>query len=132
MITNVINIKYQLCILFVQIIYTFEILILSYGLRRRQNEYDLETIQNFLCSNIYFINRISMFYLVDSKSKIKEIIDKKHVEHDGKCGIYIPNLMRETELSIDNLNPILKELYSEKYFILRKGINGPMIFKKVK
>jgi len=73
-----------------------------------------------------------MCYLVDSKSKIKEIIDKKHVEYDGKCGIYIPNLMSETELSIDKLNPILKELYSEKYFILRKGINGPMIFKKVK
>lgn len=66
---------------------------------------------------------------MDNTEKVKSIIDKKHKESKGSCGIPIPNMAFEAGLLHEELNPILKKLYDDKYFILRNGINGKMIFK---
>lgn len=67
---------------------------------------------------------------MDDTQKVKEAIDEKHKSSGGSCGIYIPDLALETQLPYAVLNPILKQLYDEKYFRLREGLNGKMIFKK--
>lgn len=67
---------------------------------------------------------------MDSTEKVKGIIDKKHKDSNGSCGISIPDMALQSRLSNKELNPILKQLYAEKYFILREGVNGKLIFKK--
>lgn len=67
---------------------------------------------------------------MDHTEKVKSIIDKKNKDSNGSCGIAIPDMALQSQLSKEELNPILKQLYSEKYFILREGINGKLIFKK--
>lgn len=69
---------------------------------------------------------------MDHLQKVKEIIDKKHKSSNGSCGILIPDMAIEIGLSAEVLNPILRELYETKYFVLKQGINGKMIFKKIK
>lgn len=68
---------------------------------------------------------------MDDTQKVKEAIDGKHKSSGGSCGMYVPDLSKETELTYAVLRPILKQLYDEKYFILREGLNGKMIFKNV-
>jgi hypothetical protein len=36
------------------------------------------------------------------------------------------------DISLVELNEILKEMYEENYFRVRKGINGYLLFKKIK
>lgn len=67
---------------------------------------------------------------MDNTEKVKGVIDKKHADSNGRCGIYIPDMAIESSLPYEVLNPILRSLYNEKYFILKQGINGKMIFKK--
>jgi hypothetical protein len=67
---------------------------------------------------------------MDETERVKEIIDKKHSSSNGSCGILIPDLTIQSGLSYAALNPILRVLYDEKYFVLKQGINGKMIFKK--
>jgi len=67
---------------------------------------------------------------MDHTEIVKGIIDKKNKDSNGSCGISIPDMALQSQLSNEELNPILKQLYSEKYFILREGINGKLIFKK--
>lgn len=69
-------------------------------------------------------------YDMDDTEKVKAIIKKKHSDSNGSCGIYIPDMAIESSLSYEVLNSILRSLYNEKYFILKQGINGKMIFKK--
>jgi len=71
---------------------------------------------------------ISLF--MDNTEKVKAFIDKKHKESGGSCGTYIPDISIETELEYDVLKPILKQLHNDKYFFLREGLNGKLIFKK--
>lgn len=68
---------------------------------------------------------------MDNTGIVKQIIDKKHSSSNGSCGILIPDMAIESNLSYEVLNPILRILYDEKYFILKQGINGKMIFKNV-
>jgi hypothetical protein len=68
---------------------------------------------------------------MDNVEKIKAIIDKQHAISEGKCGIPIPVIQNESEMDIEPLNVILRQLYNEKYFILRNGLNGKLIFKKI-
>jgi len=67
---------------------------------------------------------------MDSKQKVKEYIDKKHLQSNGSCGTIIPNLSFDLGIDYKDLLPILRELYEEKAIITREGINGKMIFKK--
>lgn len=69
---------------------------------------------------------------MDDTEKVKAIIDKKHSNSNGSCGILIPDMAIESNLSYAVLNPILRILYEEKYFVLKQGINGKMIFKSVR
>lgn len=68
---------------------------------------------------------------MDDVEKVKAIIDKKHTKSNGSCGLPIPELQRESDMDSQTLNGILRQLYSDKYFILRKGLNGKLIFKKI-
>lgn len=68
---------------------------------------------------------------MDQADTVKEIIDKTHKDSNGSCGIYIAFIQRQIQITMDELNPILRKLYNEKYFVLREGLNGKLIFKKV-
>lgn len=63
--------------------------------------------------------------------KVKAIIDKNHTKSNGSCGLPIPELQIESDMDSQTLNGILRQLYNEKYFILRKGLNGKLIFKRI-
>lgn len=67
---------------------------------------------------------------MDNTGIVKQIIDKKHLNSNGSCGVLMPEMAIESNLSYEVLNPILRILYDENYFILKQGINGKMIFKK--
>lgn len=68
---------------------------------------------------------------MDDTERVKELIDKKHSNSNGSCGILIPDIAIDSNLSYEKLNPILRKLFNEKYFVLKQGINGKMIFKSV-
>ena len=61
---------------------------------------------------------------------VKEIITKNHKETNGSCGIYIAAIQQQTKFPMTKLNQILRELYDQKFFKLREGLNGKLIFKK--
>lgn len=61
---------------------------------------------------------------------VKEIISKNHKETNGSCGIYIAAIQQQSKIPMNKLNPILRKLYEEKYFNLREGLNGKLIFKR--
>lgn len=68
---------------------------------------------------------------MDNVEKVKNLIDKRHKESEGKCGLPIPELQTESKISNEDLKPILRKLYDEKYIKVREGLNGKLIFKKV-
>ena len=61
---------------------------------------------------------------------VKKIILKNHKETNGRCGIYIAAIQQQSKIPMNKLNPILRKLYEEKYFNLREGLNGKLIFKR--
>lgn len=65
------------------------------------------------------------------KDEILKLVDLKNDSSDGKCGIPIVDLKSKLGIEIDELNGFLSELYKEKKIVVRKGINCPLIFKKV-
>lgn len=70
-------------------------------------------------------------FMVDNVEKVRKIINKRHKESEGKCGLPIPELQIESEISNEALKPILRQLYDDKYIKVREGLNGKLIFKKV-
>lgn len=64
------------------------------------------------------------------KDEILKLVDLRHNSSDGKCGIPIVDLKSKLGIDIDELNDILSQLYKEKKIVVRKGINGKLIFKK--
>ena len=68
---------------------------------------------------------------MDGIDKVKSILDEHHTKSGGSCGITIPNVHLLSKIPYPKINQILKQLYEEKYFKLRKGINGHLLFKKV-
>lgn len=69
---------------------------------------------------------------MDNVEKVKDLIDKNYIKSEGKCGLPIPELQIESEIPNEALKVILRQLYDEKYFRLREGLNGKMIFKNNK
>ena len=61
--------------------------------------------------------------------KIKELITQKHQSSSGRCGLYIVDLQNELKLTDEELKPLLRELYDEKFFIIREGLNGKLLCK---
>ena len=62
--------------------------------------------------------------------KIKELITQKHTTSSGRCGLYIVDLQNELKLTIEELRPLLRKLYEQKFFIVREGLNGKLLCKK--
>lgn len=60
--------------------------------------------------------------------KLKSLIDELQNASDNKCGTYIVKIMNLSNMKLVELNPLLRQLYDEKYIITRKGINGTLIF----
>lgn len=67
---------------------------------------------------------------MDYTQTVKEAIDNKHKSSNGSCGTTIPDLAISTGIQYDELYPVLRTLYDQKYFVMRNGINGKMIFKR--
>lgn len=61
--------------------------------------------------------------------KIKELITQKHQSSSGRCGLYIVDLQNELKLTDEELKPLLRQLYYEKFFIVREGLNGNLLCK---
>ncbi len=63
-------------------------------------------------------------------NQLKSIITTKQTANDNKSGTTIMQLMNELNLSSEEINPLLRELYENKVIVVRKGINGRLIFLK--
>ncbi|MFH6944632.1 hypothetical protein [Flavobacterium sp. FlaQc-50] len=68
--------------------------------------------------------------MVDNVEKVRSIVDKKHISSEGRCGLPIPDLQIESNISNEDLKVILRKLYDDKYIKVREGLNGKLIFKK--
>lgn len=62
--------------------------------------------------------------------QIKNEIEHKHKSSNGKCGLYIVELCDKIELDYNTIRPHLESLYKEKFFTVKEGINGKLLFKK--
>lgn len=60
--------------------------------------------------------------------KVKEIIKKSHDVTGGACGISPIVVTAAAGTDWKTLEPVLKQLHEEKYFKVRKGINGKLYF----
>ena len=65
------------------------------------------------------------------EEQVLQQIEEAHNKSKGKCGITIPSIQNNLDLSYKTLRPILEKLYREKKIIIRDGINGKLIFKNV-
>jgi hypothetical protein len=64
--------------------------------------------------------------------KVKILIDDYHKKTGGKCGFSIPDIQQQSNVSTDDLKPILRQLYEEKYIFVREWLNGKLIFREPK
>ena len=69
---------------------------------------------------------------MDFKSKIIEIVNKKHKETKGHCGTYIVDFLKLLKIEYSQLEPILSEMYNKEQIEIREGVNGYLITKKEK
>jgi len=63
------------------------------------------------------------------EEQVLQQIEDTHKKSNGKCGIAITTIQNSLQVSYKTLRPILEKLYKEKIIIIRKGINGKLIFK---
>lgn len=68
---------------------------------------------------------MSLALKIDAMEAIKDHHSKTNV----MCGLLIATLRYNLNVPYQELKPILTELYKEKFFHIRPGINGQMIFK---
>lgn len=73
-----------------------------------------------------------MYMEVDDVEVVKKIIEKNNKDTNGSCGVYIAAIQQQTNFPMEKLNKILRELYNQKFFKLREGLNGKLIFKNKK
>jgi hypothetical protein len=59
---------------------------------------------------------------------VKALIAESQEKSGNMCGTSIPKICASANLNIEELNPILRTLYDEKFIKTRKGINGTLIF----
>jgi hypothetical protein len=62
--------------------------------------------------------------------ELKKAILEKQKLSENKCGTSIVYLMRKLNLSLEEIKIMLNELYSQKFIIIRQGINDKLIFLK--
>lgn len=61
------------------------------------------------------------------KSKILNILNKKHADTGGHCGIYFPCLRSMVGCSESTLRAELNALFKENLIEVREGIHGKLI-----
>lgn len=62
--------------------------------------------------------------------EVKNTITRLQKESDNSCGTSVLKLTSALNTSQSEIIPILNLLHKEKYIIVRKGINGNLIFLK--
>lgn len=62
--------------------------------------------------------------------QIIDLLNKKHEESNGSCGINLVDLISILNINYSELKTTLSEMHKEKTIKVRKGINGFLIFKK--
>jgi hypothetical protein len=67
---------------------------------------------------------------MDNETIIKEFIIENLKLSNGSCGIPMPKISNETAIPYKEVLLILRDLYKQKLFSIREGLNGKMIFKK--
>ena len=60
--------------------------------------------------------------------QLREVILAKQILNENKCGTTLMFLKEELNFNGDDLKRLLNELHVEKFIIIRKGINGKLIF----
>ena len=60
--------------------------------------------------------------------QLKSLILKRQTLNDNKCGSSIIELQNEMNMTADEINPLFRQLYDEKFITVRKGINIPLVF----
>lgn len=61
---------------------------------------------------------------------LKKLISEKQQLSDNKCGTTIMYLMDKLNLNSDEISEMLNELHSQKFIVVRTGINNKLIFLK--
>lgn len=65
---------------------------------------------------------------IKMKQKILDLLSEKTLKTNG--GMSMVEVIKSTNLSYQEIKPILKELFLEKKIIIKKGINGILIYSK--
>ena len=60
-----------------------------------------------------------------------KIVEEKHINTNGMCGISIPKIMISLNKEAKVVKESLLKLWKEKKIIIREGVNGKLIFKKI-
>lgn len=68
--------------------------------------------------------------MLEIKPQALQIITRNHNASGGKCGTNPVSLKIELEVEYSEIQSVIKELINEKSIVIRKGINGELIFKK--
>lgn len=63
-----------------------------------------------------------------SLQAVKDCIKKAYEVTGGSCGITAVVIIASTGIAWKELQPILLQLHTEKYFKVKKGINGRLYF----
>lgn len=66
------------------------------------------------------------------KDKIKDIIEANHKSSGGHSGTSVISLLIELKTEFKTIKPLLTELKNEKFFIVKKGKNGILLFRSNK
>ena len=60
----------------------------------------------------------------------KELIFNRQYSSNNSSGTNLNHISKCLDITIEQLKPILNQLYKDNYIIIRKGINGELIFLK--
>lgn len=61
---------------------------------------------------------------------ILQILEVKHKSSGGRCGTYLPEIVRRTGLDLQEVKDQLNVLYKQKKIKIRPGAHGRLIFLK--
>ncbi len=65
----------------------------------------------------------------DLKNEITKIAQDRHLESNGKCGVYLISISQTTGETIKRVTDVTNQLVKENVITIRPGIHGNMIFK---
>lgn len=62
--------------------------------------------------------------------QVKELITKRQTSSNNSSGTRLNYISKCLNINMQELKPILNQLYKDNYLILRQGINEKLIFLK--